>query len=1487
MAYSTRLRRVGAFLAAAALLPASTFATPAINVGLKASFNSAPYLVELLETAAEENSTCYFPLLDRIAEGTFLNAVTDKELYDQFIDVLRDDGHLRDEEAISSFKFALSMHSTAPRIEAHYQYYTTSVESSMMVAQDAACPVWVHTEGKQYCSPALVHAQQDVNGDRNPKVLPFDRVLGDPEAPSSILYADVSAPMFHEFHQAISESAREGQVSYRVRYRPSVSKDSRPLFMNGYGVELALKRTDYIVIDDRASEKSEEPKKGVNAGQLEVEEAPEDLKPLSSSEVLNLGLKASSFVMNSQDPFDTLLRLSQDFPKHSSSVAAHDTSEQYLTELLENKELMLPPGRNIMWLNGAEVDSRKVDAFSLLEKLRTERSLINRFRALGFTGQEAISLLSDRPIALAQLADEPSRYDYRDDTEGGNVIIWLNDIEKDKRYREWPDALETLLQRTYPGQMPQVRRNMHNVVVPVDLTNPNDIRLVVENLQMFVRKRIGIRFGFVPSTKSSRAIEQIKVAHHLLETYGLVTMLHYLEQSLTEDKFTAPSKSSFDAALIDSAVKVPLTYEEVVNLDKYDDTIASIGTYQKRLAMDDNGRLTMFANGVASPRDENWIQAITARVGQDLQTIQRGVFEGAFSDDVVISEYLLGKASRRRNPLVAPEDPSDVKVLDIADIFGRNKDVFDSLPRITVDKEFTPRDWSQLVLAADLDSAEGTKLVSSLMEYREQHGDMEVTLLHNAAKSDRRPDFSVRLHQLVQGSRDLDVSTVSSIASPAGEDLASDQITGATQYWEATEPLSKELGLLPGQNALVLNGRIVGPIPSSSFGVEDIEQLVGYEQLKRLGPVSEALSNLQLSSKMIDPSTFAKTTALIARSGQLEETQDIYETGPTVRLNQFEKWSSNYSAIATSNSDDPSINIVATIDPTTPAAQRWIPILKVLSELSGVQMKIFLSPREELRELPIKRFYRQVLESAPSFDEEGYLQNPQATFNSMPGEALLNLGMDVPPAWLVAPVESIHDPDNIKLSSITDGSNVDATYELEHILIQGHSRDTTTASVPRGVQLLLGTDKDPHFGDTIIMYNLGYFQFKAQPGHYKIKVKPGRSEQIFKIDSIRGTDNNGGDDNEVTLLSFQGETLFPRLSRKPGHEEDDVLDVAGKAESAMDYVSKGLNFASDLLSSVGVKTKDSAKEQHADINIFSVASGHLYERMLSIMMVSVMRHTEHTVKFWFIEQFLSPSFKSLLPHLAKEYGFSYEMVTYKWPHWLRGQTEKQREIWGYKILFLDVLFPLSLDKVIFVDADQIVRTDMYDLVTLDLEGAPYGFTPMCDSRTSMDGFRFWKQGYWEKFLRDLPYHISALYVVDLNRFRELAAGDRMRGQYQQLSADPNSLSNLDQDLPNHMQHNIPIKSLPQEWLWCETWCADEDLEKAKTIDLCNNPETKEPKLDRARRQVPEWTVYDDEIAAFAKTVEGGGEGDEEESGSDGDYQPELEDEGEDGVKEEL
>ena len=96
----------------------------------------------------------------------------------------------------------------------------------------------------------------------------------------------------------------------------------------------------------------------------------------------------------------------------------------------------------------------------------------------------------------------------------------------------------------------------------------------------------------------------------------------------------------------------------------------------------------------------------------------------------------------------------------------------------------------------------------------------------------------------------------------------------------------------------------------------------------------------------------------------------------------------------------------------------------------------------------------------------------------------------------------------------------------------------------------------------------------------------------------------------------------------------------------------------------------------------------MYERLLRIMMLSVVKRASVKVKFWLFENYLSPTFKNVAAAMADEYGFEVAYVTYKWPEWLTQQTEKQRIIWGYKILFLDVLFPLSLNKIIFVDTDQ-------------------------------------------------------------------------------------------------------------------------------------------------------------------------------------------------------
>lgn len=104
------------------------------------------------ETAATENSSSYFPLLDRIANGQFSEFSSESELYEAFIKTIEEDGHINAPESLSTFNLALSLRTAAPRIEAHYQYYETAVATANL---DTACKIWIFSRGKQYCAPTM------------------------------------------------------------------------------------------------------------------------------------------------------------------------------------------------------------------------------------------------------------------------------------------------------------------------------------------------------------------------------------------------------------------------------------------------------------------------------------------------------------------------------------------------------------------------------------------------------------------------------------------------------------------------------------------------------------------------------------------------------------------------------------------------------------------------------------------------------------------------------------------------------------------------------------------------------------------------------------------------------------------------------------------------------------------------------------------------------------------------------------------------------------------------------------------------------------------------------------------------------------------------------------------------------------------------------------------------------------------------------------
>jgi UDP-glucose:glycoprotein glucosyltransferase len=204
------------------------------------------------ETAAVEDASIYWPLLERLSSAEFRTFTTEKEYYESVSKVLRDD-FLRDPVTLGSFDLGLSLHIAAPKIEAYYQFYETSVVPSLG-NYDESCENWVLLGGQQICSPDKLGELVNGKWTSKTKVLPFDHVYNpSSEREAVVLYADIQTEGFGVFHRELKGLADAGKVRYILRYRPSVSSinKDKPLFVSGYGVELMLKRTDYIVIDDR------------------------------------------------------------------------------------------------------------------------------------------------------------------------------------------------------------------------------------------------------------------------------------------------------------------------------------------------------------------------------------------------------------------------------------------------------------------------------------------------------------------------------------------------------------------------------------------------------------------------------------------------------------------------------------------------------------------------------------------------------------------------------------------------------------------------------------------------------------------------------------------------------------------------------------------------------------------------------------------------------------------------------------------------------------------------------------------------------------------------------------------------------------------------------------------------------------------------------------------------------------------------------------
>eukprot|EP00924_Labyrinthula_sp_SR-Ha-C_P013442 maker-scaffold_5-snap-gene-2.42-mRNA-1 protein AED:0.22 eAED:0.24 QI:0/0/0/0.75/1/1/4/0/1515 len=1313
----------------------------------------------------------------------------------------------------------------------------------------------------------------------------FPRLSSNAGGKKYLVFGVLGSPLFSKITKQLTSlhpDIQEG-IQFMLVSRHSLVPDKLVVDhgdLPGFGVVFDIKNTEYLAINEEVDAKTERD---------------DDIEGKGSLQKLGyiIATKIQSIKNSGEDVLGSLTSIVQNFPgeySHLSELKLNRSITKKLRKFYdENRpkmdmfslfamggakaglERIVNDG--VILLNGKELEiSRKGDLerfnlFKLHSLIREELKLQNVISkyAKVFPDPEAFkTAIHEIKPSLDQGSDDV-RLNVVKGSKG--AIFFMNNIEKDNQYMMYSTSLQRLLQNS--RQLIPLRKNLYTSIVALDLSKPSSLALL-QSFAEFYSSGVTVRFGFVLGSSDDIVsstdrcenycflslfvhIKQLKLKDKLGSWLSMVLSQHDYSTGLDVSKVLHSFEAYFSQFSQFDSSAFSITKREIKGLSN-NQVIKTLELQQEYLDAKGIEQNMIVLNGIVIDEfsskthlniRETFEESVPRLIYMEQRKLQMQIYKGEFSDSGdVLKNILYGGSSllvNRYNRDILGQGSGTHFSLKVADRYEMTE----------IKRKKGAACKESLVFVSNFGTKETNRSLSNFLSYaRHVNACYQVATDVEVTGSQQRIESWLHSNEADDGLTIDDVTHASNMVLNFW--LEKKETFGEAISSHITDHLSKTSIILYNDKAFAI-------------GTSKILYSEDFELMKYIydRDISETRYNLQqrvAGNTQLD--IFSKLQMFSAISSISETSRTL--NGERDKVQALTKYPKELIIQVNSYQHQSPLEIFCELNPYKDEALYVLPLLDFLVKELNIPLTLVLLPDEKIDELPFKKFARL---SLPKSEVSATASFPSSkiSIKSLPTDQILSLNIISPENIMIsATSRTTADIDNLLLSSVAselDQGELKLQFTLEHLLYSGHGIDVSNTFrkvAATGAQLSLvpaGNFKD-RYSDTVVMRNVGYFQLQAYPGvfHLMIEEEPpflfltGKRDQIVKVDSFLMTAN---------ILQFK------KLKSK-----DMVSDtsVTGQEADSSGFFSQWFSGFKENKK----KNKNSVQGVYnGTIHVFSVASGALYERFLRIMISSVVASTKNDVKFWIISNFLSSNFRESLKGLVNSNitGFQdkkveFELVSYVWPNWLNKQTEKQRIIWGYKILFLDVLFPLDVEKIVYVDADQIVRADLREIFEMDLQDNVYGFTPFCDSNKDTLGFQFWRQpnSYWVNHLRGRPYHISALFVVDLNLFRKRNVGDKLREIYSMLSRDKNSLSNLDQDLPNYAQNEIPIFSLPQEWLWCESWCSLETKPLAKTIDLCNNPLHKEPKLSMAQRVISgglfnkSWTEMDNEIEAAIKLL---------------------------------
>ena len=162
--------------------------------------------------------------------------------------------------------------------------------------------------------------------------------------------------------------------------------------------------------------------------------------------------------------------------------------------------------------------------------------------------------------------------------------------------------------------------------------------------------------------------------------------------------------------------------------------------------------------------------------------------------------------------------------------------------------------------------------------------------------------------------------------------------------------------------------------------------------------------------------------------------------------------------------------------------------------------------------------------------------------------------------------------------------------------------------------------------DTLVMKTAGYWQVRANPGVWNMYIAPeSRGSEIY--DMVEGTIGRRGRIQLAEEGASTPKTISKTLVMKDFTNPGRLLLVKRR---------QGYEDASLFRDDVDLTSQQ--KGDHEFVHVFSLATGHAYERLLKIMMLSVTKRTSSPVKFWLFENVSSSWYNIPLAFFIASYA---------------------------------------------------------------------------------------------------------------------------------------------------------------------------------------------------------------------------------------------------------